>query len=191
MATQKCYLTKRLWPAPFQSAFRIEQVTSSRRFTTRCDMLFSHDVICRAARFCHDADVKDRAVLVKFIDNLSEASTDVRTLLERLLLAFDCSVVYSVIEEVKAIIWAVVRTVYARNSNLLSLNPRRHAVHLKYACALMPTVAQPERLFEYARRLYRHYCVYELVADSLTWDELINLLCDLNQMVNKKYVIEQ
>ncbi|ACI28762.1 agip60 [Agrotis ipsilon multiple nucleopolyhedrovirus] len=152
--------------------------------------MFSHAAIRRAARFCHDVDVKNRAVLVKFVDNLSEesSSTDVRTLLERLLLAFDCSVVYSVIEQVKAIVWALVRTAYARNSNLLSLN-RGHNVHLKYASALMPTVARPELLFEYTRRLYRRHCVYELVADSITWDELINLLCDLNQMFSK-YAIQ-
>lgn len=138
--------------------------------------MFAHNTIRRA---CYDVDIKNRAVLLRFIDTNADTS-DVRILLERMLLAFDVCVVYRVLEQVKAIVWALVRTVYARNINLLSLN--RHLAHLEYAKSLLTHVTQPKPLFEFTRHLYKRYCVYELAEDSLTWDELIDLLCKLNLM---------
>lgn len=140
--------------------------------------MFAYLVIRRACLF---VDSTQRRVLFNFVDKHSK--DDVRLLLDRILVAFDVSLVYRVVENIKAIVWALVRTVYARNPNLLSLN--RHNPHLEYATGLAKKVKQSQRLYEFARGLYKQYCVYELTEDSLSWQELIDVLCNLNGMCNK------
>jgi hypothetical protein len=140
--------------------------------------MFAYLVIRRACLF---VDSTQRLVLFNFVDKHSK--DDVRLLLDRILVEFDVSLVYRVVENIKAIVWALVRTVYARNPNLLSLN--RHNPHLEYATGLVKKVNQSQQLYEFARGLYQQYCVYELTEDSLSWQELIDVLCNLNAMCNK------
>ncbi|AAZ38223.1 ORF-57 [Agrotis segetum nucleopolyhedrovirus A] len=146
--------------------------------------MFARTAIRRA---CNSIDSKYRDVLVRFVDNINGG--DVRSLLERLLLAFDVNVVYNVLEQIKAIVWAVVKTAYARNKNLLSFN--RHLPHVQFAESQVMNAADPELLIEFTRSLYRQHCVYELVEDSVTWDELVELLCSLDNIIDNKSVINK
>nr|WRQ96305.1 maco-A 69 [Mamestra configurata nucleopolyhedrovirus A] len=148
-----------------------------RSILRSCDSktMFAYLVIRRACLF---VDSAQRRVLFNFVDD--HKKEDVQLLLERLLLAFDVSLVYRVIENIKAIVWALVKTVYAHNPNVLSLN--RHKPHLQYASQLIAKVDQTQQLHEFARDLYKQYCVYELTEDSLSWSELINVLCNLDNI---------
>ncbi|AFL64911.1 hypothetical protein [Mamestra brassicae multiple nucleopolyhedrovirus] len=141
--------------------------------------MFAYLVIRRACLF---VDSAQRQVLFNFVND--HKKEDVQLLLERLLIAFDVSLVYRVVENIKAIVWALVKTVYAHNPNVLSLN--RHKPHLQYASQLVGKVNRPQQLYEFARDLYKQYCVYELAEDSLSWCDLINVLCNLDNICNNK-----
>ncbi|WBB27203.1 hypothetical protein [Mythimna sequax nucleopolyhedrovirus] len=144
-----------------------------------CDnnTMFAYLVIRRACLF---VDSAQRRVLFNFVNDHKDEN--VQLLLERLLVAFDVSLVYRVIENIKSIVWALVKTVYAHNPNVLSLN--RHEPHLQYASRLVGKVDQTQQLYEFARNLYKQYCVYELTEDSLSWNELINVLYNLDNICN-------
>jgi hypothetical protein len=140
-------------------------------------MMFAYLIIRRASLH---VNAQHRRALFGFIDTQRRNANNVRQLLEQILVAFDVNLVYSLVEHIKSIVWALVRTVYARNTNLLSLN--RHLAHVNYATLLLPKATRPRQLYEYAKALYKRYCVYELAEDSLSWNELMCLLRELDKM---------
>ncbi|AUV65416.1 hypothetical protein [Alphabaculovirus myunipunctae] len=138
--------------------------------------MFAYWVIRRACLF---ADGAHRRALFDFVEAYRvKAVDDIRTLMDQVLIAFDVNLVYSLIEHIKSIVWALVRTAYARNANLLSSN--RHRVHLDYVAGLLDKVSEPKKLYECTRDLFKRYCVYELAEDSLSWNSLVALMCKLN-----------
>lgn len=145
--------------------------------------MFGYLVIRRA---CLHVNVKHRRALFNFID--AHTPNDVKLLLERILVAFEVDVVYNLLEHVKAIVWAVVRNVYAQNFNLLSMN--RHQIHFDYVAVLLRKVAKPKRLFKFCRDLFKRYCIYEMAQDTVPWEDLVKLLCTMNSMFHKKTIID-
>ncbi|AIE47827.1 hypothetical protein pesp101 [Peridroma alphabaculovirus] len=149
-----------------------------------CEM-FIYSVVRRAS--C-DVDAAHQRALFNHIENHQRRRRrrlcDVRALLDSILLKFDVNAVYVLVENIKAIVWALVRLVYARNPNLLT--SRRHERYLSYAHNLAKRVSRPLELHEYARNLYRRFSVYELREDSLDWDELMDMMCTLATMFSSE-----
>ncbi|QAT90334.1 hypothetical protein KM622_gp048 [Spodoptera exempta nucleopolyhedrovirus] len=136
-------------------------------------MLFSSIALRRACNSVTCLSVREKLnSVIDFQDD------NAQRLFENLLLNFDIGTVYVVVEECKRIVWALVRTVYARNVNLPSLKKNRHLnfvqniVGDKLDCKLKCL----------ARDLYRHHYMYELSEDSLSWDEFIQLLCNIDSL---------
>ncbi|AYN45002.1 se42 [Alphabaculovirus alterspexiguae] len=136
-------------------------------------MKFSSIAVRRACDSVQCLKIKEE--LKKTINFEKNYST--RRLFETILLNFDLRTVYILVEECKAIVWALVRTVYARNSNLPSLKKNKH---LDFVKTITSVNELNYRLKCLAGDLYKRHFIYELSEDSLSWDEFIQLLYDID-----------
>lgn len=146
--------------------------------------MFAFHAIHRACRTVADANSRDR--LLEFVER-RRCTDDIQSLLNDMLMTFDVKLVYRVLENLKAIVWALVRIAYARNSNLPSFN--RHLEHIEFVSAIMMSRNEPpsRKLLDFLAAIYKRYCVYELIEDSLSWDDLVEMMTVLNVFFRDGY----
>nr|QED40108.1 hypothetical protein [Spodoptera frugiperda multiple nucleopolyhedrovirus] len=138
--------------------------------------MLSHDIICYACE--KHTNKKYNKILVEFVNN--HANTNICTLMDRILLAFEVDVVYEIVENVKSIIWAVVKIVYARNRNLPSF--QHHLPFISFAATLIPQIANSKDLYNFSKSLYKRFCVYEMKENYGTFDDVISILKKLDSL---------